>query len=371
MASFQKRKDKWQYTVSRVINEKPKPIRKSGFRTKEEAMAAALLVEISLGKKEPSLEINIPFAEYFKHWMEIYKKPRVNSVTFSHYQYTLKAIENYFHNRPIQTIKRMDYQMFLNDFGKNKAKETVPKVNGHIKACIKDAVYDKVIDVDFTYNAQLMWTVQAKKPLEKCLNIEDSKKLLNFIHKKIHTNGKLGYYLLLLGLTSGLRYGELVGLTRKDFDFDNNTISVNKTWGYKSNSKRGVGPTKNEQSIRVIKLDNKTMKCFKDLFQSISNNTDDLGFFNPTSKYKVISNAHANNLLKESLIQLNIEPITVHGLRHTHATILLYEGVTIQYISERLGHSDIETTLKKYTHVIKELRLQDEILTVKIFDNMR
>jgi len=57
-------------------------------------------------------------------------------------------------------------------------------------------------------------------------------------------------------------------------------------------------------------------------------------------------------------------------LRHTHASILLYKKVTIYYVSERLGHADIETTLQSYAHIVKELRKQDEKSTIKIFEVM-
>ncbi|WP_318246279.1 tyrosine-type recombinase/integrase [Bacillus sp. PS06] len=60
----------------------------------------------------------------------------------------------------------------------------------------------------------------------------------------------------------------------------------------------------------------------------------------------------------------------MHGLRHTHASVLLYRKVDINYVSERLGHSNIETTYKHYSHVIKELREEDEKLTIETFENM-
>lgn len=50
--------------------------------------------------------------------------------------------------------------------------------------------------------------------------------------------------------------------------------------------------------------------------------------------------------------------------------VLFFKKASIHYVSERLGHSDIETTLKEYTHVLKELHLQDERLTVQTFENM-
>ena len=51
----------------------------------------------------------------------------------------------------------------------------------------------------------------------------------------------------------------------------------------------------------------------------------------------------------------NIIPITLHGFRHTHATLLLDEGIDIKTISHRLGHSNITTTLNIYTHVLDDL----------------
>ncbi|WP_236611107.1 tyrosine-type recombinase/integrase [Halalkalibacterium ligniniphilum] len=112
------------------------------------------------------------------------------------------------------------------------------------------------------------------------------------------------------------------------------------------------------------------MNHFKKLFESTPNNIHKLVFFSPSSKYKVISNTAANKLLRKVLTELKIEPITIHGLRHTHASVLLYKKVSIYYVSERLGHGDIETTLKEYTHVIKELREEDERGTMKTFEDM-
>ena len=70
------------------------------------------------------------------------------------------------------------------------------------------------------------------------------------------------------------------------------------------------------------------------------------------------------------LKSLDIELISVHGLRHTHASILLYRKVSIYYVSERLGHKDIDTTLKYYAHIIKELRVRDEKSTIATFEKM-
>ncbi|WP_145524019.1 tyrosine-type recombinase/integrase [Virgibacillus sp. SK37] len=368
MASITKRGNTYQYTVSRMINGKSQPIRKGGFRTKKEAQIAAAEVEASLAKGIIPVLKKVPFDEYFENWIKLYKTPKISRVTLEHYLYSLKAVKDYFRHKAIQDIRRQDYQMFLNWLGKNKAKETVAKINGHIKACVKDAIEEQIIQIDFTRKTELTWTVQPKKSTEKHLSYEESERLIKSIWSKLDEG--LGYSLLLLAITSGMRFEELVGLTRKDFDFINNTITVNKTWGYKKNSPKGFGPTKNEQSIRTIKMDIKTMNHFKNLFKSTPTNLDQLVFFSPSSKYKVISNTNANKLLKKLVDELGITSITIHGLRHTHGSILLYKKASIHYVSERLGHGDIETTLKVYTHVLKELRIEDEHLSMNTFEQM-
>ena len=68
--------------------------------------------------------------------------------------------------------------------------------------------------------------------------------------------------------------------------------------------------------------------------------------------------------------KLNIPVISVHGLRHTHASILLYAGVSIASVARRLGHASMTTTQKTYLHVIQELENQDIDLVMRSLSNL-
>ncbi|WP_139344957.1 Arm DNA-binding domain-containing protein [Virgibacillus pantothenticus] len=228
MASFDKRGKTWQFTVSRMINGKYKPIRKGGFKTKKEAQVAASEVELELTKGVAPKLKPISLYEYFDNWYKVFKFDVVNS-TKTHYVYTLNTIEKYFGHIPIQQISKEEYQKFLNMFGETHAKETADKINGHIRGAVREAIDEGIIRIDFTRNAKVIGKVPAKKKSEKYLNFVESEILLKELKNNLSKG--LGYYLLLLALTTGLRYGELVGLTHRDFDFKNNTFSINKTWG--------------------------------------------------------------------------------------------------------------------------------------------
>jgi len=366
MASFTKRGKTWEYRINRVVNGKRKPIQKGGFATKKEAIAAATEVESKLNKGvTPHLKLE-PIDEYFESWLTIFK-PNITKNTKSRYLNTLETLRTHFAGVPIQHITKRSYQTFLNEYGATRAKETTRKLNTHVRACIKDAIDEGIIFSDFTRGVSITGAIEAKRDEEKHLNYDDSQKLMAEVTEKLSS---LSHYIILLALTSGMRFAELVGLTRKDFDFINNKIKINKTWGYTNKMHEGFGPTKNEQSIRTIKMDPSTMSIFKDYFKRTPDNIYGLVFFSSQSKYKVISNNAVNKTLGAILYKLNIEAISVHGLRHTHASILLYEGVSIYYVSERLGHGDIETTMSYYAHIIKELREKDESHTTSVFKKM-
>lgn len=364
MASYVNRgtkaKPSWQY----IISAKPKPIRKGGFKSKKEAEAAAIEVEAKLKKGiNPHLKLE-PIDEYFEQWVKIYKSNTAKA-TQTHYDNTLKVLKAHFPSTPLQHIKKSDYQLFLNEYGKTKSKETVKKINSHIRACVRDAVDEGIIQSDFTRNVKLTG-LDSKPSSEKHINYFESKKLSKALIEVLKNEHRVVYYIILLALKSGMRFSEIVALTRSDFDFKNNMIDINKSQGYSTSTGKGKKKTKSYASARVIKMDEETMEMFKRYFEETPDNIHKLVFYNPESKYHVFSNTGVNKALKKLLNELKIPQIPIHGLRHTHASILFYKGISIQYISERLGHADIDTTIKTYTHLIKELRTQDEKNAIKV-----
>lgn len=70
-------------------------------------------------------------------------------------------------------------------------------------------------------------------------------------------------------------------------------------------------------------------------------------------------NSTINNVLKRRCEKANIPIISIHGLRHTHASLLLFSGVSIASVARRLGHASMTTTQKIYLHIIHELESKD------------
>ncbi|EOB3421192.1 tyrosine-type recombinase/integrase [Enterococcus faecium] len=66
-----------------------------------------------------------------------------------------------------------------------------------------------------------------------------------------------------------------------------------------------------------------------------------------------------NKFLRKFCKKVGVTEITCHGLRHTHAFILLYQGINIKYVSRRLGHKDIVNTLQTYQHILDEMEQKE------------
>ena len=138
-------------------------------------------------------------------------------------------------------------------------------------------------------------------------------------------------------------------------------LSVSKTWDYKGNG--GFLPTKNESSIRKIPLDWQTVMQFAELVRQLP---EDEPIFIKGNIY----NSTVNDLLARHCKKVEIPVISVHGLRHTHASLLLFAGVSIASVARRLGHSDMTTTQKTYLHIIQELESKDIDIIMRSLSNL-
>ena len=133
-------------------------------------------------------------------------------------------------------------------------------------------------------------------------------------------------WFILLVAKTGMRFSEALALTPKDFDFSKQLLTVNKTWDYKGDG--GFLPTKNKSSVRKIQLDWQTVIQFSQLVKNKPENEPIFTSLNPK-----IYNSTVNDALTRKCKQCNIPNITIHGLRHTHASLLLFAGVSIASVA--------------------------------------
>ena len=219
-----------------------------------------------------------------------------------------------------------------------------------LKAAILDAVDEGLIQRDPTRKAIIKGkTPKDKKP--KFLNQFELQTLLSSLELKQEQVLSLSWLILLIAKT-GLRFSEAIALTPADFDFSHQVLNVNKTWNYKE--KGGFQPTKNKSSVRKVQIDWQTVIQFSEL---VKNLPEDKPIF--VKEDTRIFNSTVNNFLTRLCKKVNVPVISIHGLRHTHASLLLFAGVSIASVARRLGHASMTTTQKTYLHIIQELENKD------------
>ena len=297
------------------------------------------------------------FYDYYQQWVAMYKEGAVRDVTLRKYQLTKMWLSRLIPQLKLSELNRITYQRLLNDYASCHERQTTMDFHHQLKGAVLDAVDEGLIDRDPTRKA-IIKGVPPKAKKQKYHNQFELHRLLN----DLDLGPEISWdWLILLIAKTGLRFSEAIALTPADFDFSRQIVSISKTWDYKSGT--GFVPTKNRSSVRKVQLDWQLVIQFSELTKSMPNDE-------PIFVRGKVYNSTANSVLERHCRHAQIPVISIHGLRHTHASLLLFAGVSIASVAKRLGHASMNTTQKTYLHVIQELENQDVDLVMRSISSL-
>ncbi|MCI8451256.1 site-specific integrase [Enterorhabdus sp. P55] len=297
------------------------------------------------------------FYDYYQQWVAMYKEGAVRDVTLRKYQLTKMWLSRLIPQLKLSELNRITYQRLLNDYASCHERQTTMDFHHQLKGAVLDAVDEGLIDRDPTRKA-IIKGVPPKAKKQKYLNQFELHRLLN----DLDLGPEISWdWLILLIAKTGLRFSEAIALTPADFDFSRQIVSISKTWDYKSGT--GFVPTKNRSSVRKVQLDWQLVIQFSELTKSMPNDE-------PIFVRGKVYNSTANSVLERHCRHAQIPVISIHGLRHTHASLLLFAGVSIASVAKRLGHASMNTTQKTYLHIIQELENQDVDLVMRSISSL-
>ncbi|WP_461241169.1 tyrosine-type recombinase/integrase [Paucilactobacillus sp. N302-9] len=320
---------------------------------------------------KPFSEEDISLTDYFWKWYKSIKKDHVSPATQDRYRTDYNIIKGYFGDTLMHDINRMDYQNFLNAYAKNHAKNSVSKLHNAVQIAVKYAVADDVILKDFTQLAEVFGGTGVDES-RKYLDKTDAEHLIEYLEDKVDIYN-ISYAMIFTSLMTGMRLAEVQGLTEDDYFDVFNRIQVKRTYNRsKPTAKNPFKPTKNPSSVRVIDIPEKLGGYLDKLIemQHLFNKTDNPHkFIFINTRGEIPSSNGVNKVLARVLKKIHAsKKITFHGLRHTHASYLLANGIKVEYVSKRLGHASIETTLKTYTHLFKETESEETDRTLSLLN---
>lgn len=373
MASFRKPgcicKDKnkctcgatWEYRIRYrdPITGKYKEKSKRGFKKKKEAMLAAAKVEQEIMDKTFIANDDITFQQAFNEWWAVHSKTIKPSS-----QYTLMSKFNRYILPKFGPIR-------MKDITKAYCQKVIDEIAKKI-----DSVNDYKIQANQVFKYALGEGYIAQNPMDRVIVPKKDQDFLaeqepkrNFWTKsEVKTFLQLAkehmepqdYVLFYLLIYTGMRKGELLALDWKDVSFDNNSIFIYQTL-FSKEGKDIMQKVKTYQA-RTIYFDENTARVLKKW--RVQQREWLLGYGHTQPPQKVLTrqnkrslrHAYPNDVLKSFIKKHELHPINVHGLRHTHASLLFEAGVSIKEVQARLGHRDIKTTMDIYTHVTEAVK---------------
>lgn len=360
-----KRGTTWSYVfeVGKLDGQRKKK-EKGGFKTKKDAqLALRKAIDEFENGAVPVEDHKMSVADYMTYWLDNHVKINLKYRTYERYKSDINK-----HVRPalghyhLQKLSHTTLQIFFTQkIEKGFSKNSVNNLHGVISSALKMAYKWGFI------KANPMQKVSSPKQSDKKDIVVLQSKELNQIIERIK-NGNF-YVPFMIALNTGMRAAEVTGLEWSDINFETRSIQVTKilqnqngTWVFST--------PKTKSSVRNILMTDTLYKILKQQKTKQKENQLLYGEHYHESNF-VSTKQNGEPITTDSLkylsrvINNNLKiPFKFHYLRHTHATMMLEQGIHPKVVQERLGHSKISTTLDTYSHVSMNMQKQ----AIDIFD---
>src|SRR5690625_4422397 len=295
------------------------------------------------------------------------------------YQQQLKYIKDYFKEYKLKNIKPFDITQFFNA-EKRAGRASLPLKHKILTSIFKHAVLWQMIDEKNNPMTNVSTPNYTNKQEIDHYRFEEVPILMDLIDKDLNERQQL---IVKLALFGGLRRGEVAGIASDVLDFENNKITIKRSLQHSKSGGMRLKETK-EDDTRTITIPEALMKQIHEYYIRKLNLRMEMGNLwkgfkdiHGNEVFMLFSNEYGVPYRPGSITRFwrrfnarnkdNIRRIRFHDLRHSSATIILSESdenITMRVVQERLGHKDIKTTLRFYSHVTVE----DDERASSIFD---
>ena len=286
---------------------------------------------------------------------------RVKQSTRQQYLGNLKVLsKTSFVKRPASKIKVLDAKRFLSEFKETQGlkNSTISNYKSMFKGAF-DIAYEEevVLRNPFAFKSASIYDPEDVGKRNIALTREQQKDFMTFVKESKKCSKYYNELMIMLG--TGMRVGELCGLTKDEIDFENDRIEVKHQKAI--NSHELVSP-KTESSYRFIPISEIVKGCLLDVLEKrstrkIINMSRDKQFLfitnagNPYSRYSVLDHLErCIEVYKDAYPDSSLPYFTPHSLRHTFCTNMVAAGALPKDLQFIMGHAKLEMTMDYYTH---------------------
>ena len=325
---------KVRYYPVLTVNEQQKSL--GGFSRRRDAEARLQRAEGELAGGTLYAE-DLDFSSYYERWIE--SKHDLKKSTLHDYKLTFRLhILPCFKGWQLQGITPEAVQQWVNELAAGDlGPASVRRCYRYLRSCLNQAV-----KWDAITSSPCRGIVLPRLPGEEIdfLEPEEISKLLEKVKDPERT------LFAVLGL-SGIRIGEALALRRRDIDYKNNAIIVQRSW----NIHNGFTEPKTRSSRRAVPLLPTLAGILEDY--TLKEAAPDTLLFSHDGE-KPLDPSNIRLKFNKALKAAKIKHVTIHSLRHSYASVMLASGSSIKALQRALGHSSATTTLDVYSHLLQE-----------------
>lgn len=350
-----KRGNKWVAVIDMGRGEDGKRKQKwlSGYDTEEEAQKGATEYMYKYDIGEILDTPNITVDKYLFEWVETHKS-NITAKTYSSYKAEItNHMAPHFQKIKLDKLKPLNIQRYYTQKEKTHSPTTVNYHHRILRVALEQAVTWGMISTNPT--AKVTPPKKAKKKFDT-ITLSQARELAE--HFKEYENDMR--VTILLAFFTGMRRGEVLGLTWDNVDLEKKTIYVEQARQRIENNIVITG-VKSKTSIRTIPIFEELAECLQE--EKLNQKKNKLlwgkDYNNPSQNFvcrrdngDLSAPDYVYRKLKKTATDLEISnSLRFHDLRHSFATWMMENGVHPKVVSEWLGHSDINITMDIYSHV--------------------
>ena len=327
------------YVMARYVNWKGerKQKCKRGFSTKKEAQEWERMFQL-----QNSSDMDMSFESF----VDIYKndiRSRIKETTWlTKVNIIDKKILPYFGKRKISEIQTKEVIAWQNDLLRQKDKTGKP-----YSECYLKTIHNQLSAI---FNHAVRFYALRTNPAAKAGNMgnEKRKEMLFWTKEEylrfadVMMDKPVSYYAFEMLYWSGMRLGELLALTPSDFDFQNSTVTINKSY-QRLHGEDVITTPKTKKSNRTIKMSEFLAEEMQEYIKMQYE-------IEPTDRLFPISKSYLHREMERGCKETGLQKIRIHDLRHSHVSLLIELGFSAVAIADRLGHESIEITYR-YAHL--------------------
>lgn len=339
MPAYKNKDNGTWYVMTQYTNWKGerKPKCKRGFDTKREAQEWEHTF-----RQQNSGDLDMPFSAF----VEIYcreQKPRLKESTWQTKENIIQQkILPYFENYKINEITTKDVRAWQNEMLAYRNEENKPYSSSYLKT-----LHNQLSAI---FNYAVRFYDLRSNPAAKAGNMgsEERKEMSYWTVEEYSKfsdemmDKPISYYAFQMLYWTGIRVGELLALTAGDFDFENNMLTINKSY-QRLHGEDVITPPKTKKSNRTIKMPQFLCDEMQEYLKM---------FYSPNDSDRIfpISKSYLHHEMDRGSKAAGVKRIRIHDLRHSHISLLIDMGFSAVAIADRVGHESIEITYR-YAHL--------------------